>query len=163
MLTNHQWGHSHDGIFTGNAQNRYILYMSLTITNLRLQKHLPGANELNSFSHTSMCNLFPNAEHVCYKSPRFVIVHLHATQCRTRLPSWLDTITRYLQMSLSKFGWSVSFIIGTNFSEILIKIQIFSFTKMHLKISSAKRRPFCPGGDELTACTRWSLEAWCQL
>ena len=25
----------------------------------------------------------------------------------------------------------------------------FSFMKMHLKTSSAKRRPFCPGGDEL--------------
>ena len=40
--------------------------------------------------------------------------------------------------------------LGTNFSEILIKIQNFSFTEMHLKISSAKWRPFCPGGDELT-------------
>ena len=37
----------------------------------------------------------------------------------------------------------------TNFSEIFIKIQNFSFTKMHLKISSAKWWPFCPGGDEL--------------
>ena len=36
--------------------------------------------------------------------------------------------------------------LGTNFSEILIKIQNFSFTKMHPKISPAKRRPFCPGG-----------------
>ena len=51
--------------------------------------------------------------------------------------------------------------LGTNFSEILIKIQNSSFTKMHLKISSAKRRPFCPGEDELTqgfmffiACSR---------
>ena len=35
--------------------------------------------------------------------------------------------------------------LGTNFSEILIKIQNFSFTKMHLKLSSAKWRPFCPG------------------
>ena len=40
--------------------------------------------------------------------------------------------------------------LGTNFSEILIKIQNFSFTKMHLKILSAKWQPFCPGGDELT-------------
>ena len=37
---------------------------------------------------------------------------------------------------------------GTNLSEILIKIQNFSFTKMHLKISSSKWRPFCSGGDE---------------
>ena len=35
-------------------------------------------------------------------------------------------------------------------SEIVIKIPNFSFTKMHLKISSAKWRPFCPGGNELT-------------
>ena len=39
---------------------------------------------------------------------------------------------------------------GTNFSEILIKIQNFSFTKMHLKISSVKCWPFCPGEDELS-------------
>ena len=39
--------------------------------------------------------------------------------------------------------------LGTNSSEILIKIQSFSFTKMHLKISSEKWRPFYPGVDEL--------------
>ena len=32
---------------------------------------------------------------------------------------------------------------GTNFSEILIGVQTFSFKKMHLKMSSAKWRPFC--------------------
>ena len=35
--------------------------------------------------------------------------------------------------------------LGTNFSEISIKIQIFSFTKMRLKVSSTKWRPFCLG------------------
>ena len=35
--------------------------------------------------------------------------------------------------------------LGTNFSEILSEIHTFSFKKMHLKISSAKRRPFCLG------------------
>ena len=34
---------------------------------------------------------------------------------------------------------------GTNFSEILIGIQTFSFKKMHLKMSSAIWRPFCLG------------------
>ena len=33
--------------------------------------------------------------------------------------------------------------LGTNFSEILIKILTFSFKKMRLKVSSPKRRPFC--------------------
>ena len=38
--------------------------------------------------------------------------------------------------------------LGTNFSEIFNKIQNFSFTNMHLKTSSAKWPPFCPGWDE---------------
>ena len=33
--------------------------------------------------------------------------------------------------------------LGTNFSEILFGIQTFPFKKMHLKMSSAKQRPFC--------------------
>ena len=33
--------------------------------------------------------------------------------------------------------------LGTNFNGILIGIQTFSFKKMHLKMSSAKWRPFC--------------------
>ena len=35
--------------------------------------------------------------------------------------------------------------LGTNLSEILIEILIFSFKKMPLKVLSAKRRPFCVG------------------
>ena len=38
----------------------------------------------------------------------------------------------------------------TNFSEILIEILAFSFKKMRLKVSSAKRRPFCLGLNVLT-------------
>ena len=33
----------------------------------------------------------------------------------------------------------------TNFSEVSIEIHTFSFKKMHLKVSSAKWRPFCLG------------------
>ena len=40
--------------------------------------------------------------------------------------------------------------LGTNFIEILIWIQTFSFKKMHLKMSSAKWRPFCLGLNVLT-------------
>ena len=39
--------------------------------------------------------------------------------------------------------------LGTNFSEFLIAILTFSFKKMRLKVSSAKRRPFCLGLNEL--------------
>ena len=40
--------------------------------------------------------------------------------------------------------------LGTNFREILIEILTFSFKKMHFKVSSAKRRPFCPSLNVLT-------------
>ena len=36
-------------------------------------------------------------------------------------------------------------LLGTNFSEIAIEIQTFSFKKKYLKVSSAKWRPFCLG------------------
>ena len=35
--------------------------------------------------------------------------------------------------------------LGTNFIEIFIGIQTSSFKKMHMKMSSAKWRPFCLG------------------
>ena len=40
--------------------------------------------------------------------------------------------------------------LGTNFSEILIEILAFSFKNMRMKVSSAKRRPFCLGLNLLT-------------
>ena len=43
--------------------------------------------------------------------------------------------------------------LGTNFSEISIGILTFSFKKMHLKMLSAKWRPFCPGLNVLSMFT----------
>ena len=40
--------------------------------------------------------------------------------------------------------------LGTNFSEIFIEIYIFSFKKMHLKMSLGNWRPFCLGLNVLT-------------
>ena len=40
--------------------------------------------------------------------------------------------------------------LGTNFSEISIENLTFSLKKMHLKVSSAERRPFCLGLNVLT-------------
>ena len=44
--------------------------------------------------------------------------------------------------------------LGTNFSEIVIEIRPFLFKKMRLKVSPAKRRPFCLG---LNVLTYWGL------
>ena len=45
----------------------------------------------------------------------------------------------------------------TNFSEILIEILTFSFKKMRLKVSSAKRRPFCLGLNVLNRTNEWQI------
>ena len=44
--------------------------------------------------------------------------------------------------------------LGTTFSEILIEILTFSLKKMRLKVSSAKRRSFCLGLNELKSLTQ---------
>ena len=53
--------------------------------------------------------------------------------------------------------------LGTNFSEILIIIPNVSFTKMHLKTSSAKWRPLRPEGDDFICqhmCVSRELTHW---
>ena len=56
--------------------------------------------------------------------------------------------------------------LGTNFIEILIGIQTFSFKKMHLKMSSAKCRPFCLCLNELKyqmkQCVVTPVQPWCR-
>ena len=49
--------------------------------------------------------------------------------------------------------------LGTNFSDILIEIPTFSFTKMRLKVSVAKRQPFCIGLNMLRAVIEACLNA----
>ena len=43
--------------------------------------------------------------------------------------------------------------LGTNFNEMLIEILTFSLKKMRLKVSSAKRQPFCLGLNELNSAS----------
>ena len=52
--------------------------------------------------------------------------------------------------------------LGTNFSEIWIGIQTFSLKKIRLKMSSAKRRPFCLGLNVLNLNRRHGISLrWC--
>ena len=48
--------------------------------------------------------------------------------------------------------------VGTNLSKIVIAIETFSFKKMHLKILSAKWRPFCLGPNVLNLV--WGVKRW---
>ena len=55
--------------------------------------------------------------------------------------------------------------LGTNFREVLVEILIFSFKKMRLKVSSAKRQPFCLDLNELRSFTQEppQLKFWISL
>ena len=50
--------------------------------------------------------------------------------------------------------------LGTNFDDILIKIYIFSFQKMHLKMSSGNWQPHCLG---LNVLIHWAGTKWLTL
>ena len=52
--------------------------------------------------------------------------------------------------------------LGTNFSGILIEILTFSFTKMRLKVSSTKWRPFCLGLNLLSWPSLVQIMTWRQ-
>ena len=62
--------------------------------------------------------------------------------------------SHYLNQCCNNVNWTLT----TNFSEILIGIQTFSFKKMHIKMASAKWRPFCLGlnvlRNQITRCFR---------
>ena len=48
----------------------------------------------------------------------------------------------------------------TNWNEILIEIYIFSFKKMHVKMSSVKWRPYCLGLNVLMPCVVTATHQW---
>ena len=57
--------------------------------------------------------------------------------------------------------------LATNFSEISIGIQTFSFKKMHLNMSSTKWHPFCLGLNVLIniqeeGCATWAIITMCK-
>ena len=71
-------------------------------------------------------------------------------------------VIHYQAKPLSKPIWVILIgPLGTNVNKSLIIIQNVSFTKMHLKISFAKWRPFRPDGDEFKRVhRRWTVSKW---
>ena len=110
-------------------------------------------NETNIYVSLCLC--------VCVRVCIYVCVYVR--ECEWRLTHW-GWVTHICVGKLTIIGsddglspgrhraiiWTNAGILligplGINFCEILIGIQTFSFKKMHLKMSSAKWRPFCLG------------------
>ena len=114
-------GHLPEGNFTGNAQDHSPWY-GVENYQFKTQAYLTGAIELTHWGRVT---------HI------FVIKLTIIGSDNGLLPDRHQAII-WTNAGLLLIGrW------GTNFSEILIEILTFSFKKMRLKVSSAKRRPFC--------------------
>ena len=73
--------------------------------------------------------------------------HIYATTNRVSI-GWDNGLSpiRRPAITWTNAGLLSIGILGTHFGEIKIASHIFLFKKMHFNISSAKWRPFCPGG-----------------
>ena len=76
--------------------------------------------------------------HICVSNPTIIASDNGLSPSRRQAIIWTNVVILLIRP------------IGTNFSEILIEIHIFSFKKMHFKWSSGKWQPFCPGLNVLT-------------
>ena len=103
-----------------------------------------------------------------------LLLHLHRSFFNSSLPSaaymrqWIGSAlvqimlvacsapSHYLNHWWVIVNWTLRNKLQWSFN---IKIQIYSFTRMHLKTSSVKWRPFCPGWDELITPER-SICIW---
>ena len=98
--------------------------VSLKMTYLKLNWKLPGANELTHWGRVT---------HICVSKLTIIGSDNGLSPERRQAIIWNNA------------GILLIGPLETNFNEILIGIQTFSFKKMHFKMSSAKWRPFCLG------------------
>ena len=73
------------------------------------------------------------------------VAHICVSKLTVTVPNKGMSPNRHQAIIWANAGIMVIGPVGTNFSEIGIGIQTFSMTKMHLKMSSAKWRPFFLG------------------
>ena len=124
----------------------YITYIKKPISNQNiLQKH----NFFIDFNFAMVVCVRANIYiKIRFKGPSYLFAHDFL-----RLPKMVHftfDIRRHAITWINAHLLSIG-PLGTNFSEIQIKILKFSFKKVHLKMSSAKWRPFCPWGDDLNS------------
>ena len=97
----------------------------LKMSSVKWRPFCPERDELTHFRLVS---------HICVSEWGYPVALLHSAA------------SHYLNQCWVIVNWTLRNKVQINFNQN----TKLSFTKMHLKISSVKWRPFCPGGDELT-------------
>ena len=138
FISKAQW-HPSEGNFKRNT-SAINNYKSLKITHLWFQSNLTGANELIGYlwNEAQVFNFkcfiilthWGRVTHICVGKLTIIGSDNGLSPVRRQAIIWTNAGILLIRP------------LGTNFSEILIGIQTFSFKKMHLKMSSAKWRPF---------------------
>ena len=118
----------HQGVILQEGLLNLIDDICSGIILIKLPLHTPGANEL-----THWCRV----THICFVNMATIGSDKGLSPGRRKAIIWTSD------------GILLIGPLGTNFSEILIKIHTFSFKKMHLKLLFAKWQPFCLGLNEL--------------
>ena len=108
----------------GQFRKRYLSHHSLKSAYLKLNWNFSGANELTHWGRVT---------HICVSKLTIIGSDNGLSPDQRQAIIWTNA------------GILLIGPLGTNFSEILVKILTFSFKKMRLKVSSVKRRPFCLG------------------
>ena len=109
-----------------------------------------------------LCNLFPHILHGSLRSTPVSLTHWgRMTHICVGKLTIVGSENGLLPARRQAIIWTNAGILlnepsGTNLSEILIRIITFSFTKIRLKVSSAKRRPFCLSLNVLNDCSTFS-------
>ena len=106
----------------------------LSLTAFLVWKRESGYQSLQELTH------WGRVTHICVRKPTIIGSDNGLSPDRRQTIIWTNA------------GILLIAPLWTNFNEISIKIHTFSFKKMHLKMSSAKWRPFCLGFNELNLC-----------
>ena len=134
-----QWAHTNLMKFEQNAN----------IFFLRKKKYLHFAEEWPFCSGLNLLTHWGQVTHICVGNLTIIASDNGLSPYRRQAIIWTNA------------GLLLIGPLGTNFSEILIEILTFSFKKMRLKVSSAKRRPLCLGLNVLHGDgARWKLVYW---
>ena len=124
--------------FIANTLELHISYTNPSIYIYIYMLSFPMGQGLNGKKYTADLTHWGRVTHICVKKLTIIGSDNGLSPGRCQAIIWTNA-------GILLIGST-----ETNFSENLSKFFIFSFSKMHLKISSGKCRPFCLGLNVLT-------------
>ena len=118
---------------------RHHAYYDVIVMNRTQSTHVPAScMELRAKSKSKQLTHWGRVTHICISKLTIIGSDDGLSPDRRQAIIWTNA------------GLLLIGPLGTNFNEILSEILAFSFKKMRLNVSSAKRRPFCLGPNVLT-------------